>query len=146
MRRAVKSALLASVIVVPWAANADDTPAPPAPASAQVATSPQPASDSAHKAGTSTRAQKPSSAQIDPVAITAKRDNQRMDLRLTTDRLSQVLTDSGVEPIAEEDTTVDTVEVTGHQVKEPIAQGIPALYYGLTHPTEAWRIFLPIQP
>jgi hypothetical protein len=69
-----------------------------------------------------------------------------MDLRLTTDRLSQVLTDSGVEPIAEEDTTVDTVEVTGHQVKEPIAQGIPALYYGLTHPTEAWRIFLPIQP
>jgi len=132
--------------MLPWAAKSDDTPAPPAPASAPVATSPQPASDSAHKAGGSVRAQKPPSAQVSPVAITAKRDNQRLDLRLTNDRLSQVLTDSGVEPIAEEDTTVDTVEITGHQVREPIAQGIPALYYGLTHPTEAWRIFLPIQP
>jgi hypothetical protein len=57
-----------------------------------------------------------------------------------------VLYDSGVEPIAESD-AVETVEVTAHHIQqEPITQGIPALYYGITHPTEAWRIFAPIQP
>ncbi len=147
MRQAVKSALLASLLAAPWAASADDTAAPPLPAPDHVTTPPQAPSDSAHKAGgAALRAQKPSSAQVSPVAITAKRQDPRLDLRLTNDRLSQVLSDSGVQPIAEEDTSVETVEVTGHQVNEPIAQGIPALYYGLTHPTEAWRIFLPIQP
>src|ERR1700733_5359983 len=112
MRQAVKSALLASLLAAPWAASADDTAAPPPPA--PVRAPPQPAS------GASARAQKPPNAQVTPVAITAKRQNPRLDFRLTNDRLSQVLTDSGVEPIAEEDTTIDTVEVTGHQVKEPI--------------------------
>jgi hypothetical protein len=146
MRQAVKSALLAGVLAVPWAASADDTPQPPPPASDHAATVSAPAPVSASKTGASVRAQRPSSAQVSPVAITAKRQNARLDLRLTNDRLSQVLSDSGVQPVAEEDTSVETVEVTGHQTKEPIAQGIPALYYGLTHPTEAWRIFLPIQP
>lgn len=146
MRRAVKSALLAGMLAVPWAVSADDTPTPPPPVSDHTAIPSAPPSDPARKAGTPLGAQKPSSAQVSPVAITAKRQNARLDLRLTNDRLSQVLSDSGVQPVAEEDTSVETVEVTGHQTKEPIAQGIPALYYGLTHPTEAWRIFLPIQP
>ena len=58
-----------------------------------------------------------------------------------------MLYDSGVEPVAESDAGVNEVEVTAQRVQqEPIAQGIPALYYGITHPTEAWRIFAPIQP
>jgi hypothetical protein len=134
------------MLAVPWAASGDDTPTPPPSASDHTAIPSAPPSDPAHKAGAPVGAQKPSSAQVSPVAITAKRQNARLDLRLTNDRLSQVLSDSGVQPVAEEDTSVETVEVTGHQTKEPIAQGIPALYYGLTHPTEAWRIFLPIQP
>lgn len=146
MRRAVKSALLTGLLAVPWAASADDTP-PPAPSTQDhVQSASPPELDRAHKTSTTGRTQKPSTTQINPVAITAKRDNSHLELRLTTDRLSQVLSDSGVEPVAEDDTAVETIQVTGHQQKEPIAQGIPALYYGLTHPTEAWRIFLPIQP
>jgi hypothetical protein len=58
-----------------------------------------------------------------------------------------VLNESGVEPVAESDPAVDTIEVTARRVQqEPITPGIPAIYYGITHPTEAWRIFAPIQP
>jgi hypothetical protein len=84
---------------------------------------------------------------VSPIAITAKRTHPRLDLRLSSDRLNRVLYDSGVEPVAESDAAVDTIEVTAHRVQqEPITPGIPALYYGITHPTEAWRIFAPIQP
>jgi hypothetical protein len=91
--------------------------------------------------------QMPPKTELTPVAVTAKRTHTRLDLRLTSDRLSRVLTDSGVEPVAETETPVDTVEVTARRVEhEPIAQGIGSLYYGITHPSEAWRIFAPIQP
>jgi hypothetical protein len=84
---------------------------------------------------------------VSPVAITAKRTHPRLELRLTSDRLTRVLNESGVEPVPESDTAIDTIEVTAHRVElEPITPGIPALYYGITHPTEAWRIFAPIQP
>jgi hypothetical protein len=137
------------MLVAPWAACAQDPPAAAPAADAHVAESAaQVQANAPHKAGAANRTPNASSVHLSPVAITAKRDtqNQRLDLRLTPNRLNEVLTDSGVQPVAEEDTTVETVEVTGHQQKEPISQGIPALYYGLTHPTEAWRIFLPIQP
>jgi hypothetical protein len=88
-----------------------------------------------------------SNSGVSPVAITAKRTHPRLDLRLSSDRLNRVLNDSGVEPVPEEDAAVDTIEVTARRVQmEPITPGIPALYYGITHPTEAWRIFAPIQP
>jgi hypothetical protein len=145
MRRAVKSALWAGLLAVPWVAYADEPPAA-APVPSQAASAVQPKTNSSPKAAHATTRQTSPSTDVSPVAITAKRDNQRLELRLTPNRLNEVLTDSGVEPVAEEDTTIETVEVQGHQQREPIAQGIPALYYGLTHPTEAWRIFLPIQP
>jgi hypothetical protein len=143
MRRAVKSALWAGLLAVPWVVYADEPPAAP-PAPSHAASTVQPKTNSSSKAHATTR--QTSSTDVSPVAITAKRDDQRLELRLTPNRLNEVLTDSGVEPVAEEDTTIETVEVSGRQQREPIAQGIPALYYGLTHPTEAWRIFLPIQP
>ena len=88
-----------------------------------------------------------SKAEVNPVAVTAKRTQPHLQLKLSTDSLSRVLTDSGVEPVPEADAAVETVEVTAHRVElEPIPQGIPSLYYGITHTSEAWRIFLPIQP
>jgi hypothetical protein len=58
-----------------------------------------------------------------------------------------VLDDSGVEPVEEADPAIEAIEVTARRVQEdPITPGIPAIYYGITHPTEAWRIFAPIQP
>jgi hypothetical protein len=88
-----------------------------------------------------------SNSGVNPVAVTAKRTHPRLDLRLSSDRLNRVLNDSGVEPVPEEDAAVDTIEVTAHRVEmEPITPGVGALYYGITHPTEAWRIFAPIQP
>jgi hypothetical protein len=146
MRRAVKSALWAGLLAMPWMAHADDPPTATPTAETHAASPAQPKESSSPKARATSRNPNPSKVEVSPVAITAKRDNQRLDLRLTPNRLSEVLTDSGVEPVSEEDTTIETVEVTGRQQREPIAQGIPALYYGLTHPTEAWRIFLPIQP
>jgi hypothetical protein len=60
--------------------------------------------------------------------------------------MDRVLDESGVEPVAESEAS-EIIEVTGHHVEqEPIMIGIPALFYGITHPTEAWRIFAPIQP
>jgi hypothetical protein len=145
MRRTVAYALCLGLLALPLGAAADD--APPAPTApdhpsathAQTLVTARPPAASGHETG--------ANAGVSPIAITAKKTHPRLDLRLSTDRLSRVLTDSGVEPIPESDPAVDTVEVTAHHVQqEPITQGIPALYYGITHPTEAWRIFAPIQP
>jgi hypothetical protein len=145
MRRAVATAFLVSLLALPLGAAADDVPAvQPAPEQQNVAIQPK----AAAKASVPARHDDsgPKSA-VSPVAITAKRTKPRLDLRLSNQRLNQVLNDSGVEPVAEEDSAIDTIEVTAHRVElEPITPGIPALYYGITHPTEAWRIFAPIQP
>jgi hypothetical protein len=146
MRRAVASALFAGLLVYPLGAVADDAPAAqPSPAPHTSASQPKsgmaskPPVASGHEIGPNTG--------VNPVAITAKRAHPRLDLRLSSDNLNRVLYESGVEPVAESDAAIDTVEVTArHVYQEPITQGIPALYYGITHPTEAWRIFAPIQP
>src|ERR1700733_5794049 len=142
MRRAVASALCAALLVWPLSAAADDTPAtPPLPTHPNSAT--QPKSQPPVKPPVVSAP----NAEMSPVAITAKRTHPRLDLRLSSGWLSRVLSESGVEPVPESDPAIDTVEVTAHHVQqEPITQGIPALYYGITHPTEAWRIFAPIQP
>jgi hypothetical protein len=147
IRRAVASALCMGLLALPLSAVADDATAAPV-ASAHPSAAPQSKSDATAKAPTAGRHDPVGeNAGVGPVAITAKRTHARLDLRLTSDRLNRVLHDSGVEPVAETDAAIDTVEVTAHHVRqEPIAQGIPALYYGITHPTEAWRIFAPIQP
>jgi hypothetical protein len=147
MRRAVATAFLASLLALPLGAAADDPPTVQ-PAPEQPSAAGQPKANAAAKlpapAGHDESGPKPG---VSPVAITAKRTNPHLDLRLTSQRLNQVLNDSGVEPVAEEDPAIDTIEVTAHRVElEPITPGIPALYYGITHPTEAWRIFAPIQP
>jgi hypothetical protein len=147
MRRAVACALFAGLLVSPVHTIADDAP-PPQPAAERHASGSQPQSDPAVKPPVASGhdAMGPH-AEVGPVAITAKRIHPRLDLRLSSDRLHQVLDESGVEPVAESDLAVDTVEVSAPRVQqEPITQGIPALYYGITHPTEAWRIFAPIQP
>jgi hypothetical protein len=141
MQRAVTSAVIAGLLALSLGAAADDAPtaqaAPEHPAHASSSKS-----DAAKKPAVASH-----DAAVTPVAITAKRTHPHLDLRLSSDRLSRVLYDSGVEPVAESDAAVETVEVTARRVQqEPIAQGIPALYYGITHPTEAWRIFAPIQP
>jgi hypothetical protein len=147
MRRAVASAFCVGLLALPFGAAADDAPAP-SPASEHPTSTTQSKSDAAAKPPTAGRHDPVGgNAAVGPVAITAKRTHPRLDLRLSSDRLNRVLNESGVEPVAETDSAVDTVEVTAHHVQqEPIAQGIPALYYGITHPTEAWRIFAPIQP
>lgn len=147
MRRAVASALFASLLVLSLRTLADDGPnARPAPERRTSAS--QPRSDTAPKPPVVSRHDNVArNAEVSPIAITAKRTHPRLDLRLSSDRLNRVLYDSGVEPVAESDAGVNEVEVTAQRVQqEPIAQGIPALYYGITHPTEAWRIFAPIQP
>jgi hypothetical protein len=147
MRRAVASALCVGLLALPLGAAADDAPAaPPPPEHPTSAT--QSKSDAAAKPLTAGRRDAVgANAGVGPVAVTAKRTHARLDLRLSSDRLNRVLNESGVEPVAETDASIDTVEVTAHHVQqEPITQGIPALYYGITHPTEAWRIFAPIQP
>jgi hypothetical protein len=147
MRRAVASALFAGLLTLPLGAAADDTPtAPPAPQHHTSAS--QPKSNAAAKAPSAPgRDEIRTDSGVSPVAITAKRTHPRLELRLTSDRLTRVLNESGVEPVPESDPAIDTIEVTAHRVEqEPITPGIPALYYGITHPTEAWRIFAPIQP
>jgi hypothetical protein len=146
MQRAVASALFAGLLALSLGASADDAPTAPAAPSAQAAAPPakaaaavKPPAAAGHDAGTN--------SGVAPVAITAKRTHPRLDLRLSSDRLSRVLDDSGVEPVAEADPSIDAIEVTARRVQEePITPGIPAIYYGITHPTEAWRIFAPIQP
>jgi hypothetical protein len=147
MQRVFASALCAVLIAatVTVAADEPQTPAGAAehPAGTHATTSNAAAAAPLAPAGT----QAPPKAEVNPVAVTAKRTHPHLQLKLSTDSLSRVLTDSGVEPVPEADAAVETVEVTAHRVEiEPIPQGIPALYYGIIHPSEAWRIFLPIQP
>jgi hypothetical protein len=147
MQRAVASALFAGLMALPLGASADDAPtAPAAPDAHAVATPPKATSTVKQPAAPGHDESRPNS-DVTPVAITAKRTHPRLDLRLTSDRLNRVLDDSGVEPVAEADPAIDAIEVTARRVQEePITPGIPAIYYGITHPTEAWRIFAPIQP
>jgi hypothetical protein len=147
MRRAAVSAICVGLLALPVGAAADDAPAAP-PAPEHLISATQSNSDaSANRPNAGKHEAVGPKAGVGPVAITARRTHPRLDLRLSSDRLNRVLNESGVEPIAETDAAVDTVEITAHHVQqEPIAQGIPALYYGITHPTEAWRIFAPIQP
>jgi hypothetical protein len=147
MRRALVCAFFAGLLAAPFGANADDPPTVQ-PAAAHPSPAKQPKADAAIKTpAPSVHDDIRPNSGVSPVAITAKRTHPRLDLRLSSDRLTRVLNDSGVEPVAEEDSAVDTIEVTARRVQmEPITPGIPALYYGITHPTEAWRIFAPIQP
>lgn len=142
MRQWFAYALAATVLGCPWHARADDAPAA-ATASAPVAES---KTVESARSATGSPVKKPSS-QLTPVAIAAKRAHARLDLKLSPNSLSRVLDESGVEPMAETDNAVDTVEVTARRIQpEPIPQGIPSLLYGIMHPSEAWRIFAPIQP
>ncbi|HEY5102746.1 MAG TPA: hypothetical protein VII70_08180 [Steroidobacteraceae bacterium] len=146
MRRLFASALLAGVLAATSGAHAEVAQKPPA-ATAAAPTASLPKASFAKPSIAPSRNQSGTDAELRPVAVTAKRIHPRLDLRLSSDRLSQVLTESGVEPVAESDTTIDTVEVAAKHIEmEPIQPGIPALYYGITHPSEAWRIFAPIQP
>lgn len=145
MQRAVASALFAGLLALPLSASADDAPTTPAAPSVQAAAAP--AKAAAVKSPAPSGHAESANSGVTPVAITAKRTHPRLDLRLSSDRLSRVLDDSGVEPVEEADPSIDAIEVTARRVQEePITPGIPAIYYGITHPTEAWRIFAPIQP
>jgi hypothetical protein len=146
MRPAVATALITGLLALPLAAAADDAPTTKR-TSESHGTAAQPKSETLKPPAVARHDETRPEERVSPVAITAKRTHPRLDLRLTSDRLNRVLHDSGVEPVAETDAAIDTVEVTAHHVqREPITQGIPALYYGIMHPTEAWRIFAPIQP
>jgi hypothetical protein len=139
MQRAVAAALFVGLLALPLGASADDPPAAPAAPDVHAAATPPKTAASSHD--------ETSKSGVTPVAITAKRTHPRLDLRLSSDRLNRVLDDSGVEPVEEADPAIDAIEVTARRVQEdPITPGIPAIYYGITHPTEAWRIFAPIQP
>ena len=143
MRRVFASALFAGLLAAAFSARADEAQIPVA---APARPSP-PKPNAAQTAIARTQAQAGPKVGVSPVAVTAKRTHPHLELRLSADNLNRVLNESGVEPVAETDTPVDTVEVTARRVQlEPITQGIPALYYGITHPSEAWRIFAPIQP
>jgi hypothetical protein len=145
MHREFASAVFASLFAMPFGARADDgQPPPPLSEHHAPATDPKP-NTAAKRAAAAGHTQADARATVSPVAITAKRAH--LDLRLSSESLNRVLYDSGVEPVAEADSAVETVEVSAQRVRqEPITQGIPAIYYGITHPTEAWRIFAPIQP
>ena len=146
MRRVFASALFAGLMVTTIGAHADETQTPAA-APEHPALVSHPKLNTAAKAPAAPAQASPGpKAEVNPVAVTAKRAHPHLQLRLSSDSLNRVLNESGVEPVAETDTP-DTVEVTARRIEpEPIAQGIPALYYGITHPSEAWRIFAPIQP
>jgi hypothetical protein len=142
MRRVFASALFAGLIATTFGATAAEAQTP-------AVTSDHPVVAHESVSNTAAPAATPLTpkADVSPVAVTAKRAHSHLQLKLSSDSLSRVLTDSGVEPVAESETAVETVEVTARRVQmEPIAQGIPALYYGIMHPSEAWRIFAPIQP
>jgi hypothetical protein len=147
MQRAVASALFAGLMALPLAASADDAPTVPAAPDAHAAAPAPKATSAVKQPAAPGHDESRTNSDVTPVAITAKRTHARLDLRLTSDRLNRVLDDSGVEPVAEADPAIDAIEVTARRVEEePITPGIPAIYYGITHPTEAWRIFAPIQP
>jgi hypothetical protein len=141
MRRVFASALFAGLLAAAFSARADEAQIP-------VAAPARPSQPKPNAAQTAiARTQAGPKVDVSPVAVTAKRTHPHLELRLSADNLNRVLNESGVEPVAETDTPVDAVEVTARRVQlEPITQGIPALYYGITHPSEAWRIFAPIQP
>jgi hypothetical protein len=144
MRRVFASALFASLLATMLGARADEAQTPSTTAARPVS---HPRSSIPNAPIAAARAPSEPKAQLSPVAVTAKRTHVRLDLKLSTNSLSRVLDESGVEPVAETETPIDSVEVTARRVQlEPIAQGIPALYYGIMHPSEAWRIFAPIQP
>jgi hypothetical protein len=146
MQRAVAAALFAGLLALPLGAFADDPPTAPAAPDVHAAATP-PKAAAALKPAAASSHDESSKSGVTPVAITAKRTHPRLDLRLSSDRLNRVLDDSGVEPVEEADPAIDAIEVTARRVEEePITPGIPAIYYGITHPTEAWRIFAPIQP
>jgi hypothetical protein len=146
MQQGVAAALFAGLLALPLGASADDPPTAPAAPDVHAAETP-PKAAAALKPPAAPGRHESSSSGVTPVAITAKRTHPRLDLRLSSDRLNRVLDDSGVEPVAEADPAIDPIEVTARRVEEePITPGIPAIYYGITHPTEAWRIFAPIQP
>jgi hypothetical protein len=144
MRRVFASALFAGLLAAAFSARADEAQIPEAvPAEPALTSQPKPNAAQTPIA----RTQAAPKAAVSAVAVTAKRMHPHLELRLSSDNLNRVLNESGVEPVAETETPVDTVEVTARRVQlEPIPQGIPALYYGITHPSEAWRIFAPIQP
>jgi hypothetical protein len=146
MRRALAFVAFASLVGLPFSVFADDKPdAQPSPGHASVTNS---ADSDTHTApaAAAPRAQAESKTAVSPIAVTAKRTRPRLDLKLTSQSMDRVLDESGVEPVAESEES-EIIEVTGHHVEqEPIMIGIPALFYGITHPTEAWRIFAPIQP
>ena len=145
MRRVFASALFACLLAITFGARADETRTPSATPSRPVS---HPTSRNASNPPIdASRALIEPKAEVSPVAVTAKRTHARLDLKLSPKSLSRVLDESGVEPVAETETPVDSVEVTARRIQlEPITQGIPALYYGIMHPSEAWRIFAPIQP
>jgi hypothetical protein len=146
MRRTLAFLVFTGLVALPFGAVADDPPsAPPAPGHAAVV---KPVDPNARTpaAAAAPGAQADTKTPVSPIAITAKRTHPRLDLRLTSKSMDRVLDESGVEPVPESDTS-EIIEVTAHHVEqEPIMIGIPALFYGITHPTEAWRIFAPIQP
>jgi hypothetical protein len=147
MQRVLACVLCAVLIGAAVAASADEPQTPAGTPEQSVGTHATTSNAAAAAPLASAGTQAPPKADLGPVAVTAKRTHPHLQLKLSSDSLSRVLTDSGVEPVPEADAAVETVEVTAHRVElEPIPQGIPALYYGITHPSEAWRIFLPIQP
>ena len=143
MRRVFASALFACLLAITFGARADETQTPSATPTQSLPKS----RNASYPAIEASRALIEPKADLRPVAVTAKRTHARLDLKLSPNSLSRVLDESGVEPVAETEAPVDSVEVTARRVQlEPITQGIPALYYGFMHPSEAWRIFAPIQP
>lgn len=147
MRRAFACVALAALVALPFGASADEPPnAQPVPEHAAL-TSHTDSNAPMQPATAAPRAHVEPKTVVSPIAITAKRTHPRLELKLTSQSMDRVLDESGVEPVAESEAAADTIEVTGRRVEqEPIMMGIPALFYGITHPTEAWRIFAPIQP
>lgn len=145
MRQALAFIVIAGLAAFAFGASADEAPNTPGPVHAALAGQSK-SNATVPPSATAVRAQADPKTAVSPVAVTAKRTHPRLELKLTSQSMNRVLDESGVEPVAESDTT-DTIEVTAHHVEqEPIMMGIPALFYGITHPTEAWRIFAPIQP
>jgi hypothetical protein len=145
MRRVFASAFFATLLFTTFGVRADETQS--SSATSTQAQSHRTSSNSPNSPITASRAPVVPKTEVRPVAVTAKRIHTRLDLKLSPNSLTRVLDESGVEPVAETETPVDSVEVTARRIQlEPITQGIPALYYGIMHPSEAWRIFAPIQP
>ncbi|HEV7717086.1 MAG TPA: hypothetical protein VGO53_15925 [Steroidobacteraceae bacterium] len=59
-----------------------------------------------------------------------------------TTELQEKLPEPGEEEIAVVD---NTVQVSGKRQLTPVSVGIMAIPWALRHPTQAWRIFVPMQ-